>query len=382
MASIARAFYRQPAFLPHRLLRKLGIEAFWAQNAIVTASIAVLLTIGAWIDGSFFIRGGYGYLQHPGVAGWYLVQVFMPLAIYRLLTTAANAEKHYRELLPSGDAFNFDDKILQPLTRFIALRTAASRTVFALLFTIGFAGFAWNTFQNLAPGRLAPLDFWDSIHYPFGYAFSRVHKCYLDALLLPSLVHIFVAIVWTNIRALCGLNAAGRLHLAPFNVDRCGGFGFLSDLILAPTISALLVSALAFVGVVYTHRAFDTSTVGGVAIQTAILVTFYMLPTFVLRSLIVQTKRRAARDVSRRQQEYYEAILAGSLHGDALREAHEYLRYFTEACSAIGRVPEWPHLMKASSAFGISISPAILSSLVSVAKTLWALYPKLHPSLP
>src|SRR5205807_1232599 len=105
-----------------------------------------------------------------------------------------------------------------------------------------------------------------SIDFPAGYFSTRAYKFYIDALLLPSIVHTFAGIVWTNVNLVRHLSRQKRVQLAPFNPDRCGGFGFLADLILSPTISALLVSGLAFFGVVYTHRALDVSTATGVLV--------------------------------------------------------------------------------------------------------------------
>jgi hypothetical protein len=109
---------------------------------------------------------------------------------------------------------------------------------------------------------------------------------------------------------------------------------------------------------------------------------FYVIPTFVLRSVLVEAKKLATKEVARRQESYYDAILLGRLHGAALREAHEYLRYFSDISTAIKKIPDWPHLVKVSSVFGISISPAVISYVVSAAKMLMKLYPNLHPSLP
>lgn len=342
-----------------------------------TAFVVVVLTLCAWKDHSFIIRNGYGYFEHPGILGWYLIQLITPVAIYATLKAATRSGKHYREVVTDGMAFNFRERIFKPMVAFVGFGTPVSRAVFALLFLVGFAGFAWNTFQNLSPGKLAPLDFWDSIHFPFGYFASRVHKFYIDALLLPSIVHIFAGIVWTNISVIRLLSKQKQVRLVPFSPDRCGGFGFLADLILSPTISALLVSSLAFFGVVYTHRAFDISTVTGILVQAAILGVFYVIPTFVLRSVLVQVKKLAGKEVYLRQEGYYEAILSEKLHGASLRDAHEYLRYFNDISSRIDGIPDWPHLAKVSRVFGISISPALISSLVSMFNMLKKLYPSL-----
>jgi hypothetical protein len=333
------------------------------------------LTLCAWIDHSFFISNGFGYFQHPGIWGWYLIQAIMPLAIYSTLKRATRSGKHYSEVTSDRKAFKFRAKVFDPIVSFVGFGTTVSRSIFAFLFLIGFAGFAWNTFQNLSPGTLAPLDFWDSIHFPFGYFGSRLYKFYVDALLLPGIIHIFAGVVWTNMGVVRLLIKQQGLRLSVFNADRSGGFGFLADLILSPTVSALLVSGLAFFGVVYTHQAFDISTVTGILVQAAILLFFYIVPTFCLRSFLVQLKELARRKVHLRQEAYYEGIVSGKLDGTSLKDAHEYLRYFNDISAAIDKIPDWPHLAKVSSVFGISISPALVSSLIGLVNTLMKFYP-------
>ena len=382
LESLAQALYRHPAFAPHRVLGAVGLRKFWQQNAAVTAFSAALLTLCAWGDHSFFILNGYGYLGHPAILGWYLVQLIMPVSIYRTVRDAARAGKHYRQIARQSGPSAFRVVVCKPMVAFVGFRTPASRSAFALLFLIGFSTFAWNTFQNLLPGRLAPLDFWDSIHFPLGYFGTRLYKFYLDALLLPSIVHIFTGVVSANASALRTLRRRNGIRLAPFHADGCGGYGFLADLILSPTISALVVSGLAFFGVVYTHRTFDVSTVTGIVVQAGVLAVFYVAPTFALRALLCHLKNDAAREIQGRQEAYYEAVYSGRLRGSALREAQEYLRYFSDISAIIKKIPNWPHLAKASSIFGASISPALISWVASMVNSLVKLYPKLHSSLP
>jgi hypothetical protein len=377
LEALERALYRHPAFLPHRLLGGIGLVSFWGRNAVVTLFAVVALTLCAWKDHAFIIINGYGYFQHPGVFGWYLVQFIMPIAIYRTLKQATRSEKHYQQVLADSKAFNFKERVLKPMVNFIGFGTPGSRSLFTLSFLIGFSAFAWSTFQNLFPGKLAPLDFWDSIHFTSGYFCSRVYKFYIHALLLPSIVHIFAGVVWTNIRLVGVLTKQKKIRLAPFNPDRCGGFGFLSDLILSPTISALLVSGLAFFGVAYTHRTFDISTVMGILVQLTILFVFYAGPTFLLRSILGQVKKISREEVHLQQEAYYEAILSGGLHGATLRDAHEYLRYFNDISATIDKIPDWPHIAKITRVFGISISPAFISSIVSMVSVLKKFYPNL-----
>jgi hypothetical protein len=363
--------------VPHRLLGAIGLTRFWAQNTALTVFAIVALTLCSWRDHSFAITNGYGYFEHPGIFGWYLIQFIIPLVIYSTLKAASRSGKHYQAVVTRNKVFSFQGRVFNPMVTFVRFGTPASRSVFALLFLIGFAEFAWNTFQNLSPGKLAPLDFWDSIHFPFGYFVSRVYKFYVDALLLPSIVHIFAGIVWTNINVIRLLSRQKEVRLAPFNPDKYGGFSFLANLILSPTISALLISGLAFFGVVYTHRTFDISTVTGILVQVTILIVFYLAPTLIFRSVLVQVKKLARREVHLRQELYYEAILSERLHGESLRDAHEYLRYFNEISITIDKIPAWPHLAKVSRVFGISISPALISLLINAGNTLRKIYPSL-----
>jgi hypothetical protein len=377
MDVIDQGLYRLPAFFPYRLLDAAGIETFWIRNTLFTIFLVLLLTLCAWLDHSFFISNGYGYLQHPGVFGWYLVQFVMPVAIYRTLRAAVDSKGKYEEVLTEPKPLRFEEKVVRPLADFVGLRNHTSRSVFALLFLFGFAGFAWNSFQNLFPGSLAPLDFWDSIHFHFGYVGSRIHKFYLHALLLPSIVHVFAGIVWINIDFLRQLFKRNRLRLALFNADKCGGFGFLVHLILTPTITALLVSGFAFFGVAYTHRRLDASLLAGIVAQTLILIMFYVAPTFFLKSLLVKLKKVARSEVQRQQEIYYEAIRAGQLKGASLHDAYEYLRYFHDISETIDKVPNWPQLTRVSRVFGISISPTLISTLIGFGNLIRKVYPNL-----
>jgi hypothetical protein len=360
--------------MPHRVLRAVGIKKLWRQNALLTILTAVGLTLCAWKDNAFTLKDGFGYFEHPGIFGWYLIQMVMPIAIYATLKTSTRSGKHYREIIANIRSFSFRVRVFDPMVAFVGFHTPPSRAIFALLFLLGFAGFGWNTFQNLYPGELAPLDFWDSKTYLLGYLGTRLYKFYVHALLLPSLVHIFAGVVWTHVTVIRGLCRERQVRLAPFNPDRCGGFGFLADLILSPAISALLVSGLAFFGVVYTHRAFDVSTVTGSLVQLAVLVVFYIAPTFLLRSILIQLKKRASKEVHLRQKAQYEAVVVGGLEGASLREAHEYLRYFNDISTQINKIPNWPHLAKASGTFGISISPALIVSLLNFSNVVMRIY--------
>jgi hypothetical protein len=377
--ALARAFFGHPAFLPHRLLRALGIPHFWAENLIVTLIFVGALTICAWLDGSDFLhKKGYGYFEHLGIFGWYVIELVMPTAIYNLMIRASKDEPQFQSLVVAGETFNFEYLILRPMRMFIALRTPFSRWLYSSLFCVGFAGFAWNTYQNLYPGTLAPLDFWDSIHFPYGYVGTRIYKFYMDALLLPSIAHIFSGIIWVNVLAVRRLVKAKNIRIAPFNIDRCGGFGFLTDLILSPAITALLVSGLAFFGDVYTHRALYISTLMGIVVLTAVLAVFYVLPTLFLRSTISELKRFEANEIYRRQEGYYQKLVVGGLEGSALRDAHEYLKYFDEVIAKIDAIPKWPHLAKISSAFGLAIIPTLISPTINLANLFLKMLPNPH----
>ncbi len=377
--SLGQAFYRHPAFFPHRLLKYVGVSDFYLRNTIVTVVSVLGLTACAYADHSFFLGGyGYGYLEHPGVLGWFAIQLLMPIAIFRIILKAARNRSSFRAVETPSSDFDFNREVFKPMVSFISLEAPGSRPLFSLLFTIGLGGFAWNTFQNLRPGILAPLDFWDSIHFAYGYFGSRVHKFYMHALLLPSLVHIFAGVVWTNVIALQRMIRRKNVKLAPFDVDRCGGLGFLSDLILSPAMTALLVSGIAFIGVVYTHRALDTSTILGIVVETTVLIAFYVLPTLFLRSTVKKLKQVELAEIYRRQETYFASVMSEKLEGDKLHDAIEYLKYFQEIVKRIDDIPLWPHFAKIFGTFSAIVAVPLITSLINFAVAIVRLPPN-HP---
>jgi hypothetical protein len=365
--ALSRAFYRQPAFLPHRLLARLGISNFVLSNAIVTGACVAGLTFAAWMDNSLRLyERGYGYLEHPGIFGWYCVQLLMPVAIFGLVRQAAKNQPRYKRILNRGVKFDFRKEIFDQTVAFIGLATPTSRAYFSFIFCIWFSGFAWNTYQNLLPNIVIPLDFWDSIHFIYGYIGTRIYKFYTHALLAPSLIHIFSVIIWFNISALRRLMARKEIHLVPFSADRCGGIGFVSDLILTPVMTAALISGLAFFGTAYTHKHVDVSTIQGTAAAASIVFGFYVLPTLFIRTTIKRLKLEEIERLHGAQERYYEGIATNSLHGDELREAHEYLKYFDEVVHKIDNIPNWPHLVKVFSVLGIALTPSLISNAINI----------------
>jgi hypothetical protein len=370
-AAVEKAFYRHPAFFPQRILGATGISTFWVKNLLVTLFFVVSLTACAWLDGSFFLRqNGYGYFEHPGIVGWYLILLIMPVSIHKLILKAVDNKPAYNQLEISGSIFDFVRDVRQPTQEFIGLRTPLSRSVYSLLFCAGFAGFAWNTYQNLYPGTLAPLDFWDSVHFRYGYFGTRVFKFYMDALLLPSIAHIFAGIIWSNGVAIDKLMKRNAVRIAPFSADHCGGFAFLSDLILSPAVTALLISGLAFFGDVYTHRALYVSTLMGLVVVLSVLTFSYIIPTLFIRTALSKLKEVERREIYARQEIFYRQVLLRNLKGAELRDAAEYLRYFDEAIKKIDDIRNWPHLSKISGAFGFAVIPTLISPALSLASLL------------
>lgn len=364
--ALSNAFYRHPAFAPHRLLRRLGIKKFWICNAAVTIFCAGSLFLGAREDNALILgSGGYGFLEHPGIFGWFIIQLFIPISIYGLLKKTVRTRSNY-VALSHGQSVQFASGLYRPLLNFVGLNTDPSRRLFSLLFTAGFAGFAWNTYQNLHPGELAPLDFWDSVNFLWGYLGTRIYKFYIDALLLPSVIHIFAGIVWQQSRFFQGLVKSEAVRLLPFCSDRCGGMGFLADLILAPTIVALAASGLAFFGVVYTHRMLDLSTGMGVVVQLGVLTAFYIVPTNLIRSAIVKLKSREVSRIYAKQEAYYEEMLLGRLRGETLRTAYDHTKYFDDVVGKIDRVPKWPHLVRVFGTLGVTLTPALFISTANL----------------
>jgi hypothetical protein len=365
--ALSSAFYRHPAFLPHRILRRVRIKRFYAANTLLAVFSAIALFLSSYFDDSLILGdAGYGFLEHPGIFGWFLIQLALPISIHRVLKKAFRSRQHYSQLLKPGKSLGIQKHLQAPLLQYVGLQTSGSRQLYSTLFTIGFATFAWNTYQNLWPGRLAPLDFWDSINFPWGYFATRIFKFYIDALLLPSIIHIFAGIVWFHASFLRGLVQSRAIGISPFSADRCGGMAFLADLVLSPTITALIVSGLAFFGVMYTHRAVDVSTATGILVELAVLVIFYVIPTALIRDAVRGLKDLEVSEITELQKAYYAEIREGRLHGEALREAHEYTQYLDEIIQKIDRVPKWPHLAKVFGTFGLAVTPALVISSLNL----------------
>ena len=347
---------------------------FYVSNAVVTAVCILGLTLAAWKDGSLFLyQKGYGYFEHPGIFGWYAIQLLMPAAIFRLVCRAVRSSQFVKQIQKPESLFDFNKDIFLPMVAFIGFKTPASRSYYSLLFLLGFSGFAWNTYQNLLPNIVIPLDFWDSINFFYGYTGTRLYKFYTHALLTPTLVHIFSGIMWVYIVALRRMLSRAEIRILPFNVDRCGGFAFASDLILSPVVAALLISGLAFFGNAYTHKQIDISTIQGGSAAIAIVLAFYVLPTFFIRSTILRLKAEEVQRLYRIQERYYQSILSNELRGDQLHDAHEYLSYFSDVMSRIDRIPNWPHVAKVFGALGFALSPAIIAAAFNIAATVFRL---------
>ncbi|MBV8686886.1 MAG: hypothetical protein JO238_09450 [Alphaproteobacteria bacterium] len=191
----------------------------------------------------------------------------------------------------------------------------------------------------------------------------------MHALLLPSILHIFSGIVWFQASFLKRLVDNRSIRILPFSSDQCGGIAFLSNLILSPTITALVLSSLAFFGVVYTHRQLDTSMLIGVSVQVFVLAIFYGIPTALLHGGIARLKSFEIAHIKERQRFYYADISEGRLKGQALRDAHAYTTYFDEVVRKVEKIPKWPHLYQVSSTFGVTLTPALaISSLNLLSK--------------
>lgn len=366
--SLSEAFYSHPAFVPHLLLRQAGARKFWLCNTALTLASAVVLLICSTADGSLILgERGYGFLEHPGIFGWFLIQLSMPLAVQGALKSAVSAGRCYRRLARTETVIEFHRQLYEPLILFIGLRTRHSRLLFSILFTIGFGSFAWNTYQNIRPSSFAPVDFWDSITFPWGYFGTRIYKFYMDALLLPSVIHIFAGIVWTHTSYLSRLVEQKAIRILPFSSDRSGGMMFLADLILSPAVTALMVSGLAFFGAVFIHKSIGITVGLGLFVAFSILFSFYIVPTALINRVIRKMKSYELSEIYNHQQNYYDALLSNNLHGDKLREAHEHNQYCQDMVKRINLVPKWPHLAKVVSAFSLGLTPALVLSAMSMA---------------
>ncbi|MEA2999330.1 MAG: hypothetical protein QOK17_1163 [Sphingomonadales bacterium] len=299
------------------------------------------------------------------------MQLSVPVAIHRALRRAVGVKPLYRRLAASGSDICFQEHLYEPLIRFVSLRSPRSRALFSLLCMIGFMGFVWNTYNNIYPEDIPRAAFWDSSDFMWGYFGTRLYKFYMDALLLPSIIHTFAGIILCHTAYLKLLTRTRRIRILPFSSDRTGGLRFLADLILSPVITALLASGLAFLGAVYTHRSFDITVGSGTVVEISILVAFYVVPTILLRGIITQLKSAELLAIDACQQSYYAALMNNNLEGEELKEAHEHSQYLLDVSDKIRKITNWPHLARVFGAFSLSITPGLVVSTLGIASH-WA----------
>lgn len=365
---LSKAIYKHPAFYPHLFCKRLlGINGFIKINTIFSILCIAFLSLGAWIDDALILgEVGYGYLEHPGILGWYLIQIIMPIITIGTLKKAFRCKILWQAIISKRQfTDSFHEQVIAPIKGFIGFKTTASRVFFSILFTVGFINFAWNTYQNLYPGELAPLDFWDSKTYIWGYIGTRFHKFYMYALLLPSLVHIFGGILWVSLHYLYKLSLHNKVEISAFNPDRCGGLGFLADLILTPTIIGLLISGVSYYGMLYTHRTIDPATVLGSIVVVFVFSIFYILPTLMLRRSIKELKIKESDKIHIRQKELYDKAVSGQLDSIGIAEAKDYIEYFEDVRNKIDSIPNWPHFAKVFGTFSLAISIPLFSAVIN-----------------
>ena len=348
------------------------------QNTALGIFFILSLTWCAWRDEALFLyTSGYGYLEHPGIFGWYAIQLSMPLSIFVLLDRTMRTKRRWANLCSTANA-DFRSGIVEPTIRFVGFETQESRNIFGIMFSIGLAGFAWNTFQNLHPGDLAPLDFWDSISFRAGYFGTRINKFYMHALLLPSMLHIFAGIVFTQLRYMRSKFISNQLRIAPFDPDRCGGTGFLPDLILSPTIMAMILSGGAYWGVIYTHRTVDISTAMGSLVVIFTFIVFYLWPTLLLRTTMIGLRLKENQIIHAQQSQYYKLMLERQLSGKKLDEALSYLQYFEQARRKVDEVPLWPHLTRVIGTFSAAVTLPIFISIANLGLNITNIFANQH----
>lgn len=355
-------------FSLHRAIGWATGLGFVGQAVVLGLASALVLGVGAWADGGFYLQGpGIGFIEHPAIWTFLAMQVFLPLSIRSSLTRLARSRKALKKIT-GGEAF--DQSISTPLVQFVRFLTVEGRAVAALLFLGGLANFVWNSYQNQRPEIVGPYEFWDSIHFPISYWLTRLYKLYLFVWLFPYVGLIHAGVVACVLRALRRARTAGRVQLEPFSSDGAGGLGFVPSLVTTPVVWTLALSALATVGAFVVHRELDATPLMGVASVLATVVVAYGLPIGYLRVDLAALKRQAIDRLRHAQQRCYEELMnADRIDAVHLKSASDTLDYFDRLCSRVEAISTYPHFRRVAA----SALPALIPGMFSLSVKIYEL---------
>lgn len=338
--------------------RYLRLGFFW-QSCVVAAIIAAGMLLVSRLDHSWILpRQDVGLLEHPGLWGFPLLQILVPLCVRQSLQKFQQARLH------KGEIKKVEGKpsaLVGPLRKFLGWHDKASKIAAAVIYLIGFTAIAWNTIQNQKPGIVVPYDFWDSKHYLWGFIYTRFYKLYLFGWFLPYIGMIQAGIIIVTLRFVRRARLTGKLRLFPFHPDGVGGLGFVASLISTPVIITIVVGSLATAVVFFAHGGVAVTPIMALVILIGWALLGYFVPILFLRSDIVAMKREALETLRGLQQENYAKITQTHGHDvEMLGKGKEALEYFDKVCANIQAISNYPHLRLLLRLSSISLLPSLV----------------------
>src|SRR5918999_2561395 len=270
-------------------------------NSWATLLCAILMFVAAALDGSLYFKGiDIGFLEHPTVYGFLLGQWLFPYAVSQALRKFYDIWKGPKPPFRSTFLVTRFQEHSDWLRNSLLRQTNLSRFFYDFAVIIGIIALIWNTYQNQRP-ELLGFDFWDSVHFPFGFATSRFYKLYLWGFMLPALFHAQLFIFLAISRVLLDAAKGHHLILEPFHPDRCGGARALIDPVIIPMLPPLLITSLLALSAFSVHQKFDVTPLIGVFLLSGVFLTLYLIPAYSLRKAIIIEKDRQLGEIAEKQ---------------------------------------------------------------------------------
>jgi len=332
------------AFVLARVLRIESVETFLAANTVVAGLFLLLFLIGSSVDESFFLPGdGVGLLEHPAIFSFILMQLVSVRVTVGGIESFSSAVDTETGCLKKTDRESRAAKLVESHIRnFVELKTPVAVALFTLFSVVGFICFAWNSFQNQRPQEFLGFDYWDSIHYPFGYWSTRAYKVYLWIFLGPALVHVWVAIITAFWRVMGKVRDSEEFRLQPFHEDNCGGASGLLTPFTGIIYPVLLAGALGTLSAAAVHREIDATPLIGATLLFLISIGLFLGYCLPLRRAIIESKSRLLATIANRQENLFQKVVDGNMV--TMSKAEYELAVLDKGKKALVDLPTWPML--------------------------------------
>jgi hypothetical protein len=249
------------------------------------------------------------------------------------------------------------------LSIFTKRESNTSVVLFNIMIILGLIAFIWNTLQNQLPYKFLGFDFWDSFNYQWGYWVTRIYKFYLWVLLLPSLAHIQVGIMLTIRKLIIKANMQNEVILEPYHKDSNGGAKAFIDTIIHSIAPILFFVGMHNIIVINIHKQIDYTTVLGLLFASLIFLSFYLIPAFYLKEIIVSEKDKFLNEISHLQNSLLEIAFKNNSN---IKVNIDAITSLTKISKKIKSIPNWPQFTYISKLLSLAISPTILNIIIKL----------------